>query len=107
MFAEKTESTKYEVKLKLEVEDNDGGKEHFSKLVSLPFPPYIGLQILLESCTSGNPTDPIKTVMWNEFSEIFVCSVEWRYLPNTYADDHFLSIESHVAIAKSDGWERE
>jgi hypothetical protein len=107
MFGEISESTKYEVRLKMEVEDNDGNKEYFSKRVSLPFPPYIGLQILFETGTSGNPTAPIKMVMWNEWSEIFVCLVEWRFSPDTYTDGHFWSIESHIALAESDGWEQE
>jgi hypothetical protein len=107
MFGEKSESTKYEVKLKLEVEDSEGNKEYFSKQVSLPFPPYVGLQILLEKGSSGNPTDPIKTIMWNEYSEIFVCLVEWRFPPDKYTDGHFWSIESHIACAESDGWEQE
>jgi hypothetical protein len=100
---EKHES--YDIYLKLEVEGNDGNKECFSKKVSLPFPPYIGLQILLEDCQSGNPTDPIKTVMWNQFSEVFVCTVEWRFPPDKYSDGHFWSIGSHIACAESDGWE--
>ncbi|VAW71224.1 hypothetical protein MNBD_GAMMA10-1656 [hydrothermal vent metagenome] len=107
MLGEKQTDISYAVKLKLEVSDNEENTEYFSKNITLPFPPYIGLQILLEDCESGNPTDPIKSVMWNEYSEMFVCCVEWRFPPDTYTDGHYWIIESHVACAESDGWEQE
>ena len=96
----------FKIKLKLEVEDNEGGKEAFTKHITLSFPPYIGLQILLEDCISGNPTDPIKSVMWNQYSEVFVCAVDWRFPKDTYSDGHFWSLESHITCALSDGWEQ-
>jgi len=107
MFSEKIETKKYDVKLKLKVEDNDGNKEYFSKQITLSFPPYIGLQVLLAEGGSGNPTDPIKTVIWNQFSNVFVCNVDWRFPPHQYSDGEFWSIHSHIACAESDGWELE
>ena len=106
MVEKKHNNISFDVQLKLEVEDYDGNKEYFSKSLSLPFVPYIGLQILLEDCKSGNPTDPISSVMWNEWSNIFVCNVNWRYSPDTRDDGMILTLESHIAMALSDGWEQ-
>lgn len=97
----------YQVKLKLEVEDHKGNKEYLSKTIQLPFPPYIGLQILLEDSTSGNPTDPIKTITWNQYSEVFLCNVVWRFPPDTDGDEGYWALESHLAVAASDGWEKD
>lgn len=106
MLSDEASDNSYEVRLKLVVIDYENNSENFVKDITLPFPPYIGLQILFEDCKSGNPTDPIKSVMWNEYSRVFVCNVEWRFPPDIYTD-HSWSIESHIACAESDGWDHE
>jgi len=96
---------KFETVLHVTVKDHDGNEEHFSKTTFLPFTPYIGLQILIDNSSSGNATDPIKSVIWNEWGNNFVCNVEWRYPPDSSGEEGYWSLESHIALAKADGWE--
>jgi len=97
----------YDVRLKLVVEDHKGNREGFVKKISLPFTPYLGLQVIFEQGKSGNPSGPIISVMWNEWSKCFVCETDAVHSPKEMSDGEYWPLESYVACALSDGWESE
>ncbi len=95
----------YEISMRLKVKDHDGNEKWFGKIIKLAFLPFIGLEVLFEKSESGNSSCPIKSVIWNEWSNIFVCEVSWRHPPNSSGEEGYWSLNTHSVLAQADGWE--